>query len=600
MKILLTGGTGVIGEGLIPALLEAGHTVRLLSRGADGDAREWPRGEVEPFAADVTDAKSLRGAALDCAAVVHVTGIVEESPPHLTFERVNVKGTKNVLAEAARARVKRFLYVSSLGADRGRSAYHRSKFKAEEAVRASETDWLILRPGNVYGPGDEVISTLLKLVRTLPAVPVVDAGDQQFQPVWYEDLGRAIARALAKPRLKHRTLELAGTEITDTNDVIDRLAAITGRSVARVPVPSALASLGVRLAELANLGELAGLKIPLNDSKLSMLLEENVVEPARANALTRTLGVEPTPLGEGLKRLADLLPEQLPEDGVGQMERKEFRADIVGGSYTAAGLLEAFRERCAEIMPLEFDAEPGTPRIVEEGVTLTLSVPGRGNLQVRVLEVAPRRITFSTVEGHMLAGAVRFKTARLKEGVRFAVEINARAANRLDMLMMNTVGGPLQKSNWEQVVRRVVELSGGEAPDGVQSDSARLDEEEAEQVERQLGELVTRRKRAQREAVKKAPAKSAGDTGAARKRGARKAAARAPRKKSAPKSAAKAKSTRAARGGATAARDASRSIIPETIDAVSSLAASALSAATQALGAGGGRKGARKGRSSRR
>lgn len=552
-RVLVTGGTGVIGEGLIPALLEAGHAIRLLSRGADRDARQWPQGEIEPFAADVTDAKSLRGAAAGVGAVVHVTGIVDESPPELTFERVNVKGTKNVLAEAAREGVKRFLYVSSLGAERGNSAYHRSKLKAEEAVRASETDWLILRPGNVYGPGDEVISTLLKLVRSLPAVPVIDAGDQRFQPVWYEDLGRAIASALARPRLKHKVLELAGDEVTDTNDVIERLAAITGRAVARVPVPSAVAALGVRLAEWANLGEVAGVKIPLSDAKLDMLLEENVVEPARANALSKRLRVTPTPLDEGLRLLADMLPEQLSSEGVGRLERKRFWADIRGGRYSATKLLAAFRERCAEIMPLEFSAEPGTPEALEEGATLTLSVPGRGNLQVRVAEVSPRRITFHTVEGHMLAGAVQFKTGRLKEGVRFSVEINARAANRLDLVMMNTVGGPLQRSNWEEVVGRVVRLSEGSAPEGVQSESAQLGGEEAEKVERQMEEMVNSRKSAQRETGKRS--------------GARKAAAGSARKKTARKS---------------AARDASRAI-PDAIDAVSSLAASALGAATQAL-----------------
>src|SRR5919112_4836520 len=221
MRVLVTGGTGVIGEGLLPALVGAGHTVRLLSRGAEDDAKRWPS-EVEPFAADVTDVSSLRGAAEDCGAVVHITGIVDESPPALTYERVNVQGTRNVLAEAARVGLKRFIYVSSLGAERGRSGYHRSKFKAEELVRASSFDWLILRPGNVYGPGDEVISTLLKLVRALPAVPVIDAGNQPFQPVWYEDLGRAIARACHMEGLSGRVLEVAGEEVTSTNDLIER------------------------------------------------------------------------------------------------------------------------------------------------------------------------------------------------------------------------------------------------------------------------------------------------------------------------------------------------------------------------------------------
>lgn len=519
MRVLVTGGTGVIGEGLLPALVGAGHTVRLLSRGADADAKRWPA-EVEPFAADVTDVSALRGAAEDCGAVIHVTGIVDESPPALTFERVNVQGTRHVLAEAARAGLKRFIYVSSLGAERGRSQYHRSKFKAEELVRASAFDWLILRPGNVYGPGDEVISTLLKLVRALPAVPVIDAGNQPFQPVWYEDLGRAILRALETPTLKRETLELAGQETTTMSDIVERLSAVTGRKVARVPVPSFLASLGVRLAEGTNLEKYLGVKLPLNDAKLKMLLEGNFIEHPSANALTARLGVEPTTLDVGLAKLADSIPEQLPSEGVGPLRQKRFWADIKGSRLTPTALVEEFRERCAEVMPLEFSAEPGTPREVEEGVTLTLGVPVRGNVQVRVEEVAPRRVTFATVGGHMLAGMIQFSASGDKRRcVRFLVEIRARAATALDLLAMSTVGDSLQKENWEEVVTRVVALSGGTAPSGVRSETETLDDEEARRVERRLNDLINRRKRAEVE-----PPKETSPASVTRKRTAKKRA----------------------------------------------------------------------------
>ena len=609
MRVLVTGGTGVIGEGLIPALLEAGHEVRLLSRGAESDALQWPDG-VEPFAADVTDPKSLRGAAEGCDAVLHVTGIVEESPPALTYESVNVRGTQNVLAEAARSGVARFVYVSSLGAERGGSEYHRSKFRAEEVVRASGGDWLILRPGNVYGPGDEVISTLLKLIRVLPAVPVIDGGEQPFQPVWYEDLGRAAVRALESPGLRHETLELAGAEVTTTGDVIERLSAITGRDVARVPVPSWLASLGVQVAELAKVEGLLGVKVPLDDAKLKMLLEGNTVEPAVANALTTRLGVRPTPLDEGLRLLADLIPEQLPSEGVGPLVRKRFWADIRRGRYTPTGLLELFRERCVEVMPLEFSAEPGTPRVIEEGVVLTLALPVRGNVQVRVEEVAARRITFATLEGHMLAGAIRFDTrGEKRSGVRFTVEIHARPATAFDWVAVNTFGDAMQSSNWERVVGRVVGLSGGEAPEGVRSETVTLEEEEAEEVGRKLKGLVDRRKRAERGGAKKrASGKSAKRPAGSGKGGAKGGTAPRPAPaKGAQKAAAEGRV--AVRGSAAPKRrgrgaDAG-DVIPKAVEAVSALAADAIRAAASATArtvkaAAAGREGARKSRKSGR
>src|SRR5699024_4353138 len=113
----------------------------------------------------------------------------------------NIEGTRLLLAAAEAAGAPFFVFISSLGADEGESDYHRSKRAAESLVRAYRGRWLILRPGNVYGPGDETISMLLKMLRTLPAVPVIDDGEQPFQPVWFADLGEAIAHAFADPGL---------------------------------------------------------------------------------------------------------------------------------------------------------------------------------------------------------------------------------------------------------------------------------------------------------------------------------------------------------------------------------------------------------------
>jgi|GEM_PF-187933 len=501
MKILVTGGTGVIGSGVIPALLKSGHEVRLLSRHAAADAKQWPREGLEPFEADVTDPAALRGAAEGCEVVVHVTGIVEESPPEITFELVNVLGTRNVLEEAERAGVRRFVYVSSLGADTGQSDYHHSKLEGEQAVRGFSGEWLILRPGNVYGPGDEVITTLIKMVRALPVVPVVDSGQQRFQPLWHEDFGESVARAVGTEGLSGRVLELAGEEITSTGDLIERVSKLTGREPARVPVPSFLASLGVDFTSPGSLGSrlagMLGVSMPLNEAKLTMLLEENLIREPNGNALTEVFHITPLSLDEGLRILVDSIPEQLPADGTGGLEQKRFWADIEGSQHTPQGLLKLFRERCQEVMPLEFAAEPGVPRTIKRGLTLTASLPARGHIQMKVVEANERRVTLATVEGHPLAGVVQFSASRQRGAVRFLVEIHARAANRIDWLMMSTVGASMQDANWVQVVERVVSISGGSAPEGVQSESQVLDEEEAARAEKQIEKLVAGSRRAQ-------------------------------------------------------------------------------------------------------
>ncbi len=486
MRTLVTGGTGVIGAGLIPELQSRKHSVRLLSRHASQDVKQW--NDVEAFDGDVADPSSLSGAADGCDAVIHIAGIAAETPPDLTFEIVNVGGTRNVVAEAERASVARFLFISSLGADGGSSDYHRSKLTAEELVAQSKLAWTIIRPGAVYGPGDEIISLLLKMVRALPVVPVIDDGEQQFQPIWYQDLGRSIA-ACIDADVARQTLEIAGPDVTTMRDLIRRLREVTGRTPLRVPVPMLLAELATKVA-----GAVAHL--PIDENTLTMLREENVIKPGKKNTLAELIGAEPTSLDRGLRMLADALPEQLPEDGVGSMEHKRFWADISGGNHPPASLMRIFRERITEIMPIEFAAEPGAATKVELGATMTGAIPMRGNIQVRVEVVEPERVVLATLEGHPLAGIVEFSARKEGASIRFAVDVYARAANVFDLVAMKTVGAPAQSSNWRTVVERMIEISGGTSA-GVETEVRTLDDAEAARAERGIRSMVQARQRAE-------------------------------------------------------------------------------------------------------
>lgn len=501
MKILVTGGTGVIGVATLPQLLKAGHEIRLLSRHADQEIAQFPRG-VEPFPADLAAPADLDRALAGCDVVVHLAGIDAEQPPELTFAKVNVEGTRHLCAAAAgREPPPFFVYISSLGADRGQSDYHRSKFAAEQAVQGYPGPWLILRPGAVYGPGDETLSTLLKMVRSLPAVPVVNQGDQKFQPLWCDDFGHAIAAAVSRPDLAGRTLELAGSEVTTTNAVLEQLGRITRRHPARLSVPAALAAAGTRAAEaLGHLAdrwaESAGLGMPINTARLQMLLEGNIIPPDRPNALDATFGIAPTKLEDGLEWLADLLPEQTPGDGVGAVERSVYSAGIIGSRYTPAELIDVVCEHLSDLMPIEFAAEPGAPTAAHEGTTMTGSIPGRGHIQVRMIDRAETSATFVTIQGHPLAGVLTLAAEREAPGLRFLIETVTQPANVLDWLTLRTIGGAMQSQNWRTVVRRVVDISGGAAPNGVQKTHERLNEHELQKFNERVQELVAAQKRA--------------------------------------------------------------------------------------------------------
>lgn len=490
MRVLVTGGSGVVGKMAVTALIARGHAVRLLSRHAEADAAQWPRG-VEARNASVADAGQIRGAATGCDAVLHVAGIVAESPPDVTFVNTNVEGTRNLLRETERAKVGRFLYVSSLGADRGASEYHRSKYAAENLVREFPGVWIILRPANVYGPGDEVISLLLKMMRTLPVIPFVGSGDQPFQPLWADDLGEALAQAVERTDLKGRVLELAGGEETSVRDVLDRFEKITGKSPPRLRVPQMLAGPGARAAEML------GLELPVTAGQLQMMEEGSVIANPLDNALIAVFHITPTPLDTGLRMLADVLPPKLPSDGIGAFTRKRFWADIVGSPRDAQQTMTLVCTRFADLCDRNLDvgAEPDTPVTLTLGTTITMAVPLRGTIQVRVEELTETAVTMVTLQGHPLAGAVRFAAKDLERAVRFEVAVFSRAANFVDWVALAMGGSRLQNATWTHLVEEVVEQSGGTAPEGVETETTELDDADRERVERWLQELVNRESR---------------------------------------------------------------------------------------------------------
>lgn len=489
MRVLVTGGTGVVGSGVVTRLVRRGHAVRLLSRHAREDVRQWPA-SVEPWPGDVAEPGSIERCAEGCDAVLHLVAIISDEAD-ATLERVNVDGTRHLVTEAVRAGVERFVFVSSLGADAGQSAYHRSKVAGEAIVRGFPRDWLIVRPGNVYGPGDEQISLLLRLVRTLPAVPVLSGGSHQFQPIWHEDLAEALVQSVERRELTGKALEIAGPELTSQSDLLDRLERITARSPIRVPLPEFAASIGIKAMELVGLGA------PFSESQLTMLGEGNLLPDSSDNALTTVFDITPTPLDRGLKLLADAQAEQTPSAGVGSLKRKRFWADIQRSKLDPDQVISYLRDNFGTLMPgfVGVAVEPGTPETMDLDETLTLSLPMRGHIQVRVDELEERRITLVTLEGHPLAALVRFTTAYDGEAVRFEVQVYERAASVVDLVLMRTIGDFLQNRTWESLVEGVIRASRGDAPDGVHHESDTLVGEEARSVEEWADALVARRKR---------------------------------------------------------------------------------------------------------
>jgi NADH dehydrogenase len=211
--ILVTGGTGFIGQALIRHLVEAGRTVRILIRPSPRSPN-LPRGvPMEVAVASLTDARSLSAALVGVDTIYHLAG-AEWRGASANLLAVDIQGTQAIAQAAAEAHVERVFYISHLDADRA-SAFPLLKAKAiaEEHLRRSGVDYTILRTAIVFGPNDGFTTGLARLLTALPLVFLIPGdGRVQLQPLWIEDLATCLVWALDRPETRNQVIEIGGPE----------------------------------------------------------------------------------------------------------------------------------------------------------------------------------------------------------------------------------------------------------------------------------------------------------------------------------------------------------------------------------------------------
>lgn len=492
VRILVTGGTGLVGRATVEALRDRGHLVRVLARRTPGSRLDAIEG-VEYRRADLADPATLHGCCDDCEVVVHAAAAVHLPGGPEALERLNVGGTRLLVQEALRAGVRRIVHVSSLGAERGTSEYHRTKRTAELLVRETAHEWVILRPGNVYGPGESHVARFMHAMRTWPVVPVPGDPDQRFQPIWIEDLACCIAQAALEPVHAGRTYELVGPDTVSMRELHEWVGAIVGRHPPLLRVPVALIEAGVPVLETL------GLPVPISRDEVRMVTEGNLPFDPHDDTLPRVFGIVPMRLAEGLRRLARATPEQLPGSGVGTVTERRYRVRIRGGTHDAAALLAAVSKRFVQLMPsstADAGTEPASNTTLRPGAMVSIALPLRGHTQVRVEAVTDTSVTCATLAGHVLAGMVRFRTEDAPDGVVFEVHTVDHAGSWLDRIGLALGGLQVKQWTWRRFVRDVVRLSGGDAPDGIERESTPLSAHETDALRRRLEEYARAHERA--------------------------------------------------------------------------------------------------------
>lgn len=256
--VLVSGATGFVGSHVARAFAGAGYEVRCGVR-ATSDTRPIEDLGAKMVPLDLGRPAELEKAVEDIQTVVHVAGITRARRAE-DYYRVNAEGTRRLAGAAARARVRKFVLISSLaargpdalakdGQDHPASAYGRSKLEAEEHLRSlsGRMETVILRPSAVYGPRDTDLLPLFGAARRgwLPVPP----GPNLLQPVYAADVARAALRAAGCGAADPGPFPVAEAARYAWRDVAGGLEKALGRPVRAVRLPVAAFGLAGAVAE---------------------------------------------------------------------------------------------------------------------------------------------------------------------------------------------------------------------------------------------------------------------------------------------------------------------------------------------------------------
>ena len=244
--VAVFGGTGFIGRRIVRQLREGGTRVRAVSR-HPGRAED---DGIEQIAADAHDERAVAAAVAGADGVVNAISLYVQHGS-ATFHSVHVEAAGTIARAARQAGTRRFVHISGIGANPASpSAYIRSRGEGEAAVQTAFPGAVIVRPAVMFAMGDAFLTTILRLLRSLPAYPLFGDGRTRLQPVYADDVAAAIARILRQSQKPYPVYELAGPRIYSYEELLRTIARIAGLRPVLMRTPFALWDVLGGLAEM--------------------------------------------------------------------------------------------------------------------------------------------------------------------------------------------------------------------------------------------------------------------------------------------------------------------------------------------------------------
>ena len=287
-RVTVFGGTGFVGRRVVRHLSDSTATVCIASRHparAEGD-------NVEQIVVDAHDERSVEAAVAGADGVVNAISLYVEHGGD-TFHSVHVEAAARIARVARRAGIKRFVHLSGIGADAASpSPYIRNRGEGEAAVQAAFPGAVVIRPAVMFAPDDAFLTTILGLLRTLPAYPLFGDGRTRLQPVYVDDVAAAIAQILRQTQRPFPIYELAGPRVYSYGELLRTIARTAGLRPVLVRIPFAFWNAVAGLAEILP-------HPPLTRNQLELMQIDTTASDSRPGF--GLLGISPRSLEEELK-----------------------------------------------------------------------------------------------------------------------------------------------------------------------------------------------------------------------------------------------------------------------------------------------------------
>jgi uncharacterized protein YbjT (DUF2867 family) len=288
--VTVFGGTGFVGRRVARHLRRSGATVRIASRHprrAEGDS-------LEQIAANAHDERSVEAAVVGADGVVNAISLYVEQGRD-TFHSVHVEAAARIARAARRAGTKRFVHLSGLGADAGSpSPYIRSRGEGEAAVQTAFPGAVIIRAAVMFAPDDAFLTTILRLLRSLPAYPMFGDGRTRLQPAYADDVAAAIAEVVRESKKPYPIYELAGPRVYSYEELLRTIARSAGLRPVLMRMPFAFWDAVAGLAEILP-------QPPLTRNQVDLMQIDTTAAENRPGF--RTLGISPRSLEEELEAM---------------------------------------------------------------------------------------------------------------------------------------------------------------------------------------------------------------------------------------------------------------------------------------------------------